>query len=66
LTQWDYDRLSSLLAATGTFLTGAAATWEAGQKGDFDVSKMLRQVEDAARELNAAKTLLKRERSKRV
>lgn len=66
MTQWDYDRVGSLLQQVSDQAATIAADLESSTPEKFDLVRVLQRVENADRDLSAAKTLLKRERSKRA
>ena len=66
MTKWDYDRVASLLQHVSDYAAEIAADLEASSAPKFDLTSVLQRVEQVDRALSAAKTLLKRERSKRA
>jgi len=66
LTEWDYGRVVSLLEQVSEQAAHVAADLESSTAKKFDLPSILQRVEQADRDLSAAKTLLKRERSKRA
>lgn len=66
MTKWDYDRVGSLLQQVSDQAAAIAADLDSSTAAKFDLVGVLQRVENADRDLSAAKTLLKRERSKRA
>lgn len=66
MTKWDYDRVGSLLQQVSDEAAAIAADLEASSASKFDLTSVLQRVEQVDRDVSAAKTLLKRERSKRA
>lgn len=66
MTDWDYGRVVSLLEQASEQTAHIAADLESTNAKKFDLTAILQRVEQVDRDVSAAKTLLKRERSKRV
>ena len=66
MTKWDYDCVGSLLQQVSDQAAAIAADLEASSASKFDLTSVLQRVEQVDRDVSAAKTLLKRERSKRA
>jgi hypothetical protein len=66
VSKWDYDRVASLLQQVSDQAASIAADIEAATPGEFDLVAILYRVDQVHRDLSAAKTLLTRERAKRV
>ena len=66
MSKWDYDRVGSLLEQVSDQAAAIAADLDSSTAAKFDLSSVLQRVEQADRDLSAAKTLLRRERSKRA
>lgn len=66
MSKWDYDRVASLLQQASDHAAAIAADVEGSTAAKFDLVAILHRVEDLDRDVSAAKTLLKRERSKRA
>jgi hypothetical protein len=66
MTQWDYDRVGSLLQQASDQAASIAADVEGSSPAKFDLVAILHRVDQLDRDVSAAKALLKRERSKRA
>ena len=66
MTDWDYGRVVSLLEQASEQSAHIAADLDSSTAKQFDLVAILQRVEQVDRDVSAAKTLLKRERSKRA
>lgn len=66
MSKWDYDRVVSLLAQAGERAAHISADLDGTTCTKFDLTSILQRVEELDRDVSAARTLLKRERSKRA